>query len=137
MPQTLPDADQPQRPPASETNQRTQNGPMATYDHTASSCTIVTKPMTRDQPDELSRLGEPGISYPCYVGGEWGCAPEDCGGIPGFYTMLEAQADLDHPDHAEVTEYLDGWNPREIDELPLRIALGRIRRQDKDRQKTS
>ena len=71
-----------------------------------------------------------------------GCPPEDCGGIPGFYTMLEAQADPEHPDHADVTEYLDGWDPKEIDELPLKIALGRIanrrkRRQDQDRQKTS
>ncbi len=73
-----------------------------------------------------TRPGEPGISYPRYVGEEWGCPPEDCGGIPGFYTMLEAQADPEHPDHAEVTEYLDGWDPREIDKLPLRIALGRI-----------
>jgi hypothetical protein len=40
--------------------------------------------------------------------------------------MLEAQADPEHPEHAEVTEYLEGWDPREIDELPLRIALGRI-----------
>ncbi len=50
----------------------------------------------------------------------------DCGGIPGFYTMLEAQADPEHPEHAEVAEYLDGWNPKEIDEVPLRIALSRI-----------
>ena len=52
--------------------------------------------------------------------------PEDCGGIPGYHTMLEALADPEHQDHAEVAEYLDGWDPKEIDELPLRIALGRI-----------
>jgi hypothetical protein len=72
------------------------------------------------------RPGLPGISYPHYVGGEWDCPPEDCGGIPGYYNMLDALADPKHPDHAEVSEYLEDWNPKEIDELPLRIALGRI-----------
>ncbi len=72
------------------------------------------------------RPGLPGVSYPHYVGGEWDCPPEDCGGIPGYYNMLDALADPKHPDHAEVAEYLEGWDPKEIDELPLKIALGRI-----------
>ncbi len=72
------------------------------------------------------RLGELGVSYPRYIGGEWSGPPEDCGGIPGFYNMLEAQADPEHPEHAEVTKYLEGWDPRRIDELPLKIALDRI-----------
>lgn len=72
------------------------------------------------------RPGEPGVSYPHYVGGEWACPPEDCGGIPGFYNMLDALADPEHPDHDEVAGYLDGWDPKEIEEFPLRIALGRV-----------
>jgi hypothetical protein len=72
------------------------------------------------------RQGEPDTSYPHYVAGEWAAPPEDCGGIPGFYHALEALADPDHPDHAEITEWLDGYDPEEIEELPLKIALGRI-----------
>lgn len=72
------------------------------------------------------RPGKPGVSYPHYVGGEWDCPPEDCGGIPGYYNMLDALANPEHPDHADLAEYLEGWDPRGIDELPLRIALGRI-----------
>ena len=72
------------------------------------------------------RPGQPGVSYPNYVGGEWDCPPENCGGIPGYYNMLDALADPNHPDHAEVAEYLQDWDPKEIDELPLKIALGRI-----------
>jgi hypothetical protein len=29
------------------------------------------------------RPGEPGVSYPRYIAGEWNAPPEDCGGIPG------------------------------------------------------
>ena len=72
------------------------------------------------------RPGLPGVSYPHYIGGEWGCPPEDCGGIPGYYHMLDALADPKHPNHAEIAEYLEDWDPKEIDEFPLRIALGRI-----------
>jgi hypothetical protein len=35
-------------------------------------------------------------------------------------------ADPDHPDHAVITEWLDGYDPKEIEELPLKIALSRI-----------
>jgi hypothetical protein len=73
-----------------------------------------------------TRPGLPGVSYPNYLGGEWDCPPENCGGIPGYYTMLDVLADPEHPDHAEVAEYLEDWDPKEIDELPLKIALGRI-----------
>jgi len=40
--------------------------------------------------------GEPGISYPRYIGGEWNAPPEDCGGTPGFYETLDAIADREH-----------------------------------------
>lgn len=46
--------------------------------------------------------------------------------MPGYYNMLDALADPNHPDQAEVAEYLEDWDPKEIDELPLKIALGRI-----------
>jgi Plasmid pRiA4b ORF-3-like protein len=47
------------------------------------------------------RPGESGVSYPRYIAGEWNVPPEDCGGIPGFYALLEAVADPNHPNHAE------------------------------------
>jgi hypothetical protein len=72
------------------------------------------------------RQGEPDTSYPRCVAGEWAAPPEDCGGIPGFYHALEAMADSGHPDHAEITAWLDGYDPKEIEELPLKIALGRL-----------
>lgn len=73
-----------------------------------------------------TRQGEPGTGYPRYVAGEGNAPPEDCGGIPGFYEKLEIVADPGHPDHAEVTEWLDDYDPKIIDELQIKIALGRI-----------
>lgn len=72
------------------------------------------------------RPGEPGVSYPRFVAGERDCPPEDCGGIPGFYEMLEARADPAHPDHAEISEWLEDYDPDALDVFPIQVALGRI-----------
>ena len=72
------------------------------------------------------RSGDPGTAYPRFIGGERDCPPEDCGGIPGLYEMLAARADPSHPDHAEISEWLDGYNPDELDVFPIQVALGRI-----------
>ena len=72
------------------------------------------------------RAGDPGTPYPRYVSGERDCPPEDCGGITGFYAMLEARADPEHPEHADICEWLEGYDPDELDVFPIEIALGRI-----------
>lgn len=71
------------------------------------------------------RQAEPGIAYPRYIGGEWNAPPEDCGGIPGFYEALGAMADPEHPNHAETFEWFDGYDPKEIDEIAIKVALRR------------
>lgn len=55
-----------------------------------------------------------------------GMLPDDCDGIPGCYTTLDAMADPKHPQHIEVMEWLDEHDPNYIDELPLTFALLRI-----------
>lgn len=72
------------------------------------------------------RAGDPTIGYPRFVDGERDCPPEDCGGIPGYYEMLEARADAAHPNHAEINDWLDGFNPDELDVFSIEVALGRI-----------
>jgi hypothetical protein len=71
------------------------------------------------------RRGDPGTAYPRFIAGERDCPPEDCGGIPGFYEMLEARSDPTHPDHAEMSEWLDGYDPDDLDIFPIQVALGR------------
>lgn len=72
------------------------------------------------------RQADPANSYPRYIGGEWNGPPEDCGGIPGFYDMLDAVADPKHPNHDHAKEWLDDYDPKTIDELQIRYALSRI-----------
>jgi hypothetical protein len=75
------------------------------------------------------RRGKPELSYPRYVRGERNGPPENCGGLPGFYAMLDAASDTDHPDHIEAKQWLDDYDPNEIEELPMRYALARIANQ--------
>lgn len=72
------------------------------------------------------RAGDPGAAYPRYVGGERNAPPEDCGGVPGFYAMLEALADPGHPDHEDAREWAEDYDPDVLDEEPVKVALGRI-----------
>jgi hypothetical protein len=72
------------------------------------------------------RQGEPGIGYPRYIAGEGNAPPEDCGGMPGFYEKLEIAADPSHPEHNEIRKWLDDYDPSAIDELQIKISLGRI-----------
>jgi hypothetical protein len=72
------------------------------------------------------RPGDPDLRYPRYIAGERNAPPEDCGGIPGFYAALAARADPDDPDHDEMTEWLDAYDPDAVDELQIKISLGRI-----------
>lgn len=72
------------------------------------------------------RAGQPGISYPRYIGGEQNGPLEDCGGIPGFYELLEVLANPKHPDHADLKKWSGDYDPNAFDDLPIKYALGRI-----------
>jgi hypothetical protein len=74
------------------------------------------------------RQGDRELEYPRYIAGERAAPPEDCGGVPGFYDALEALADPEHPGHAEIADWFDGYDPDTIDEFVLKIALSRIAR---------
>jgi hypothetical protein len=51
---------------------------------------------------------ERGAKYPRCIGGERACPPEDCGGIPGYYRLLEVLADPRDEEHEEMVEWLKG-----------------------------
>jgi hypothetical protein len=54
---------------------------------------------------------QPGVAYPLCTDGKHAGPPEDCGGIPGFYHMLEALADPTHEDHEDMCDWIDSFDP--------------------------
>jgi len=51
---------------------------------------------------------EGGKHYPICLTGKRACPPEDCGGIWGYASFLEAIRDPEHPDHDEMVEWVGG-----------------------------
>ena len=82
------------------------------------------------------RSADPAVAYPRYIAGERPAPPEDCGGIPGFYAALEALADPDHPDHDEIEDWFEGYDPGAINELALKRAVGRLAARRRAAKKT-
>lgn len=68
---------------------------------------------------------EPERAYPTCVAGERHGPPEDCGGIPGFYNLLEAISDPSHEQHEELLDWLgDGFDSEafSVEEVNRKLA---------------
>jgi hypothetical protein len=54
---------------------------------------------------------DPAFKHPICLAGANACPPEDCGGISGYYDLLEALADPNHEQHAELKKWVGGgWD---------------------------
>lgn len=49
---------------------------------------------------------ERGVHYPRCLKGKFACPPEDCGGIYGYYQLLETLAHPDAPDYEDMREWV-------------------------------
>ena len=49
---------------------------------------------------------DPKLTYPLCIAGERACPPEDCGGVGGFFQLMEAIRNPDHPEHEEQLEWV-------------------------------
>ena len=81
---------------------------------------------------------EPGRAYPACLTGERHGPPEDCGGIPGFYNLLEAIGNPGHEEHDELLDWLGGnFDPDafSVDEVNRRLAAIQRRRSKAAAQK--
>ena len=56
------------------------------------------------------------IDYPTCIKGKNNCPPEDCGGVWGFYSLLETIQDKNHPEREEMLEWIgEDYDPEHFD----------------------
>ena len=59
---------------------------------------------------------EPKGKYPWVLAGKRACPPEDCGGIPGYYELLQVLKNPRHPNRKETLEWLgEPFDPGDFD----------------------
>jgi len=74
---------------------------------------------------------DPNLAYPLCTGGQLACPPEDCGGIGGFYNLLDALRDPEHEEHEELQDWVgDDYDPGafSIDDVNQMLTPRRRRR---------
>lgn len=52
------------------------------------------------------------VKFPRCVAGERAAPPEDCGGVGGYYGLLEVLADPNNEEHKDLLRWLKGTRPR-------------------------
>ncbi|HEX9198415.1 MAG TPA: plasmid pRiA4b ORF-3 family protein [Acidobacteriaceae bacterium] len=81
---------------------------------------------------EKRLVADPEASYPVCTDGQLACPPEDCGGIPGYYGLIEAIADPGHERHEEMTEWVgEDFNPQALSVENVNRMLSPTRRRSK------
>lgn len=69
---------------------------------------------------------DPSVSYPRCVAGARACPPEDCGGPGGFDGLLQALADVKHPEYEEYRDWLEDMGAADYD--PAHFDLNKVNR---------
>jgi hypothetical protein len=71
---------------------------------------------------------DPAFKHPVCLAGAHACPPDDCGGIHGYYEMLEALADPKHERHEEMLEWIGGeWDAGRFDLEDINARLKRLK----------
>ncbi|AEE50768.1 plasmid pRiA4b ORF-3 family protein [Haliscomenobacter hydrossis] len=52
---------------------------------------------------------------PICLGGARNCPPEDCGGAPGYADFLDALKNPNHPQHEEIIDWIEEFDPEDFD----------------------
>jgi hypothetical protein len=53
--------------------------------------------------------------FPMIIDGERACPPEDCGGIWGYYNLVDVLNNPKHPDYEEMKEWYEEFDPNKFD----------------------
>jgi hypothetical protein len=78
---------------------------------------------------EVVKISPPveGLKYPLCIAGKHACPPEDCGGIWGYYEMLEAVKNPRHERHKEFADWLSPeFDPEEFDLEEINANLSNL-----------
>jgi hypothetical protein len=68
------------------------------------------------------------FKHPVCLAGENACPPDDCGGMGGYYRLLEVLADRKHPEHRDLKEWIGGeWDPTQFDVNETNNYLKRLK----------
>ncbi|OGV99380.1 MAG: hypothetical protein A2Z59_03005 [Nitrospinae bacterium RIFCSPLOWO2_02_39_17] len=79
---------------------------------------ILEKTLTKDEK----------FNYPICLDGAMACPPEDCGGLGGYYNLLDIIKNPEHEEHEEMMEWLGGeFNPGEFDLESINKILKKIK----------
>ena len=65
------------------------------------------------------------MMYPVCTDGQLACPPEDCGGVPGFYDLVEVLDDPNHERHEEIIDWIgDDFDPQvfSVDDVNRMLA---------------
>ncbi len=67
---------------------------------------------------------------PFCIGGKRACPPEDCGGVPGYYDLMEIRKNKKHEQYTEmIVDWLgEDYDPEEFDAKEVNVGLGNHRR---------
>jgi len=80
-------------------------------------------------PQKTLTVGSQAALHPICLDGNGACPPEDCGGIRGFYDLLNIIQDKSHPEHHYMRNWVgEKYNPESFD---LNRASKRLRKLQK------
>jgi Plasmid pRiA4b ORF-3-like protein len=68
---------------------------------------------------------EPGRRYPVCLAGARACPPDDCGGPPGYYQLLEGLQNPNAKGNKELLEWCGSWDPESFDVESVNRLIGR------------
>jgi Plasmid pRiA4b ORF-3-like protein len=66
---------------------------------------------------------DPNVTYPVCTDGQLACPPEDCGGIYGYYDLVEALSDPNHARHEEMLDWIGEFDPQAFSVEKVNRAL--------------
>ena len=72
------------------------------------------------------RDSKEGEEFPTLVSASGRCPPEDCGGVYGYWRLLDVLSDPSHEDYEEMNEWYGDLDPEDPDEPGIRDRLQRF-----------